>query len=60
MNIGKEGMTDDDIVNNNFLPLCLQDIYGKEAFPTTGLELDILKFRPRSRLFTDHLLLENV
>ncbi len=39
--------------------LCLQDIYGKEAFPTTGAELDILKFRPQSHLFTDHLLLEN-
>lgn len=23
----QKGMTDDDIVNNNFLPLCLQDIY---------------------------------
>lgn len=28
----KKGMSDDDIVNNNFLPFCLQDIYesGKE------------------------------
>jgi hypothetical protein len=39
--------------------LCLQDIYGKEAFATTGAELDILKFRPRSHLLTDPLLLEN-
>ena len=26
--------------------LCLQDIYGEEAFPTTSKELDILKFKP--------------
>lgn len=26
--------------------LCLQDIYGDEAFPTTSKELDILKFKP--------------
>jgi len=26
--------------------LCLQDIYGKTAFPTIGDELDILKYRP--------------
>ena len=28
--------------------LCLQDIYGKEEFPTTTMELDILKYRPKS------------
>ena len=28
--------------------LCLQDIYGKEEFPTTSMELDILKYRPKS------------
>ena len=26
--------------------LCLQDIYGKNNFPTIGEELDILKYRP--------------
>jgi len=26
--------------------LCLQDIYGKELFPTKGSELDILKYKP--------------
>ena len=25
--------------------LCLQDIYGKNSFPTMGEELDILKYR---------------
>ena len=28
--------------------LCLQDIYGKELFPTIGEEDDILKFKPIS------------
>ena len=28
--------------------LCLQDIYGKELFPTTHVEFDILKFKPIS------------
>ena len=28
--------------------LLLQDIYGKELFPTTTMELDILKYRPIS------------
>ena len=28
--------------------LCLQDIYGKELFPTIGEEEDILKFKPTS------------
>ena len=26
--------------------LLLQDIYGKEEFPTTSLQLDILKYKP--------------
>ncbi len=30
--------------------LCLQDIYGKDEFPTTTIELDILKFKPQSSL----------
>jgi hypothetical protein len=30
--------------------LLLQDIYGKEIFPTTKKELDILKFKPHSVL----------
>jgi len=30
--------------------LCLQDIYGKDEFPTTVIELDILKFKPQSSL----------
>lgn len=30
--------------------LCLQDIYGKNHFPTVGEELDILKYRPPSEL----------
>ena len=29
--------------------LCLQEIYGKEAFPTTTEELDILKYKPTCR-----------
>tara|TARA_B100001758_G_C18416240_1_gene620002 strand:+ start:5890 stop:6333 length:444 start_codon:yes stop_codon:yes gene_type:complete len=28
--------------------LCLQDIYGFEEFPTTGKELDILRYKPVS------------
>lgn len=36
--------------------LLLQDIYGKEAFPTKGDELDILKFRPNSILLDNRLL----
>jgi len=32
--------------------LLLQDVYGKESFPTTTEELDILKFRPARRLQT--------
>ena len=35
--------------------LCLQDIYGKEEFSTTSIELDILKYKPRSGL-TNYLL----
>ncbi len=30
--------------------LCLQDIYGKKSFPTTGEELDILKYKPPPEL----------
>ena len=29
--------------------LLLQDIYGKELFPSTSRELDILKYRPRKQ-----------
>jgi hypothetical protein len=28
--------------------LCLQDIYGKDEFPTTSDELDLFKYRPSS------------
>ena len=28
--------------------LLLQDIYGNEAFPTSGRELDLLKYKPNS------------
>jgi len=35
--------------------LCLQDIYGKDDFPTTSQELDILKFKGKS-MFTSYLL----
>jgi hypothetical protein len=30
--------------------MLLQDIYGKDLFPTTKHELDILKYKPNSRL----------
>jgi hypothetical protein len=30
--------------------LCLQDIYSDELFPTTKKELDILKYKPNSKL----------
>ena len=30
--------------------LCLQDIYGENAFPTTTHEIDLLKYKPRSHL----------
>ena len=39
--------------------LCLQDIFGKEEFPTTKYELDIYKYRPKSK-FNEFLLLENI
>ena len=39
--------------------LLLQDIYGKDEFPTTSDELDILKYRAESVL-QDKLLLENI
>ena len=32
--------------------LLLQDVYGKELFPTTSKEVDILKFKPQSCLQT--------
>ncbi len=38
--------------------LCLQDIYGKDEFPTTINELDILKYKP-SKVITNYLLLEH-
>lgn len=31
--------------------LLLQDIYGKEEFPTTQVEKDILKYKPSSTVF---------
>lgn len=36
--------------------LCLQDIYGLEAFPTTTKELDILKFKASSKISNYNLL----
>ena len=39
--------------------LLLQDIYGKEEFPTTSDELDILKYRAESVL-QNRLSLENI
>ena len=39
--------------------LLLQDIYGKDEFPTTSDELDILKYRAESVL-QNRLLLENI
>jgi hypothetical protein len=39
--------------------LCLQDIFGKDEFPTTIDELDIYKYRPKSK-FNELLLLENI
>ena len=30
--------------------LLLQDIYGKEAFPTTSIEVDLLKYKGRQQL----------
>jgi len=36
--------------------LCLQDIYGKEEFPTTSVLLDILKFKPQPKISTQYLL----
>ena len=37
----------------------LQDIYGKEDFPTTKDELDLYKYRPKSK-FNEYLMLENI
>ena len=36
--------------------LCLQDIYGFEAFPTTTKELDILKFKATPKISNFNLL----
>ena len=38
--------------------LCLQDIYGKELFPTTTLELDILKYKSHATFSSTRLLTE--
>ena len=35
--------------------LLLQDIYGEDEFPTTGKELDILKYKPHKVLNTQFL-----
>jgi|TARA_B100001758_G_C18359732_1_gene584963 hypothetical protein len=35
--------------------LCLQDIYGKEEFPTTSKELDLLKYKVK-KTFGNYLL----
>lgn len=39
--------------------LCLQDIYGKENFPTTSQELDILRYKAKS-IFNSYLLQNNI
>ncbi|GAI73259.1 unnamed protein product [marine sediment metagenome] len=39
--------------------LLLQDIYGKDEFPTTSEELDILKYKA-STVLQDKLLLEYI
>ena len=39
--------------------LCLQDIYGKELFPTTTQELDILKYKPNTTLTSTRLLTDS-
>jgi len=36
----------------------LQDIYGAEQFPTSKRNLDILKYRPHSKIFTPHFIKE--
>jgi len=36
--------------------LCLQDIYGKDQFPTTINELDILKYKPSPKICNQYLL----
>tara|TARA_Y100000022_G_C13239981_1_gene371913 strand:- start:695 stop:1120 length:426 start_codon:yes stop_codon:yes gene_type:complete len=35
--------------------LLLQDIYGKDSFPTTTIEIDLLKFKGKS-IFTSYLI----
>jgi hypothetical protein len=42
-------------VGGMFEWLCLQDIYGKDEFPTTTRQLDILKYKP-PRTFGGYLL----
>ena len=39
--------------------LCLQDIYGDDEFETTKKELDILKYKPKSRYIINNLI-ENI
>ena len=36
--------------------LCLQDIYSHELFPTSKKELDILKYKPRSKFNTYYIM----
>jgi hypothetical protein len=40
--------------------LLLQDIYGKDEFPTTSEELDLLKFKPPSNYYNNNLLIRDV
>ena len=40
--------------------LLLQDIYGKDEFPTTSEELDLLKFKPPSNYYNNKLLIHDV
>lgn len=36
--------------------LCLQDIYSHELFPTSKKELDILKYKPKSKFNTYYIM----
>jgi len=40
--------------------LLLQDIYGKDEFPTTSEELDLLKFKPPSNYYNNKFLIHDV
>jgi len=40
--------------------LLLQDIYGKDEFPTTSEELDLLKFKTPSNYYNNKLLIHDV